>query len=81
MNSLGREPQVQGNQKTKSPGGAADSVCSVSCSHIRTFFCRRSAAGFLGNGMRPGAHAPGYSSVAAPRLTALAFCTWQKTCS
>jgi len=46
MNSLGREPQVQGNQKTKSPGGAADSVCSVSCSQIRTFFCRRSAAGY-----------------------------------
>ena len=71
--TLGREPQGKERQIEKSPGGAADfrlrCMPQPSCPDI----CRRSAAdGYLG-GWNPGAHAPGYASVAAPRLKALVF--------
>jgi hypothetical protein len=68
IHSLGREPQVVGETKPRSPEGAADLGCGVSRSHDLLVVCRRFAAHEIFPDRVPGAHAPGYESSAASRL-------------
>jgi hypothetical protein len=68
MFSLGREPQVQDEEKKKSPGGATDFWLRREPQSSSPDICRRSAADGFREAWKPGAHAPGYPYFAAPRL-------------
>ena len=66
--SLGREPQEPGAEKTFSRGAATDFLQMMAAAHPAARICRPSGARRKYWIPKPGAHAPGYSSFAAPRL-------------
>jgi hypothetical protein len=67
MATLGREPQVN-RGKIKAPEGGDRSFLWREQQASPRYICRRSAASSLLSHPYPGAHAPGYESIAAPRL-------------